>query len=288
MTRQFERIGLIATTLIGLSYFSAPANSATLQSNLQKAIVDGNGNRVTQINKQTNLDLFFFDVNIDAENNQNETIVKSWIESEIFEFVDNFERDVLEFEQSITQEAELFGSNNQVTQISEQNIFDVFFLDPELKVAQGNVTNPFPNFDISQILSNRFTQILPNVKQNSIQEADTLGNNNKVKQENYQTVIDFFAIEIDFSTQLDNILVSKLEDNYDNFKDFNLDNFLEDFTINNSLTNLPNNFFQNNDPLIVENNNYSINQVSSTIPEPSSFVGLLAFGVLGIGAIRNR
>jgi len=288
MTRQFERIGLIATTLIGLSYFSAPANSATLQSNLQKAIVDGNGNRVTQINKQTNLDLFFFDVNIDADNNQNETIVKSWIESEIFEFVDNFERDVLEFEQSITQEAELFGSNNQVTQISEQNIFDVFFLDPELKVAQGNVTNPFPNFDISQILSNRFTQILPNVKQNSIQEADTLGNNNKVKQENYQTVIDFFAIEIDFSTQLDNILVSKLEDNYDNFKDFNLDNFLEDFTINNSLTNLPNNFFQNNDPLIVENNNYSINQVSSTIPEPSSFVGLLAFGVLGIGAIRNR
>jgi len=288
MTRQFERIGLIATTLIGLSYFSAPANSATLQSNLQKAIVDGNGNRVTQINKQTNLDLFFFDVNIDADNNQNETIVKSWIESEIFVFVDNFERDVLEFEQSITQEAELFGSNNQVTQISEQNIFDVFFLDPELKVAQGNVTNPFPNFDISQILSNRFTQILPNVKQNSIQEADTLGNNNKVKQENYQTVIDFFAIEIDFSTQLDNILVSKLEDNYDNFKDFNLDNFLEDFTINNSLTNLPNNFFQNNDPLIVENNNYSINQVSSTIPEPSSFVGLLAFGVLGIGAIRNR
>jgi hypothetical protein len=290
MRKQVGQVGFIGATVVGLTCFMTPANSATIQTSTQEALVVGENNRVTQINQQTSLDLFFFDLHLDTGSFLDEKPIKNFINAEILEFIDNFSENILEIDQSISQVARLLGNNNRVTQISEQNIFDVFFLDPELKIGMGqNATNTLPEFDISQILSDRIAAQLPNISQSVTQEANIFGNENRVRQVNDQTVIDFFLIDIKFSTQLDDIVVRRADDNLDNLVNFELYDFLDDLETLFPLQELPDSFFQNNNPIVLESRNYSINEVeSTTVPESSFVFGLIALGTVGLGSAILR
>jgi hypothetical protein len=289
MNKQVNQIGFLGAAVVGLTCFVTPANSATLQTSEQIALVNGNNIQVTQRNQQTSLDLFFFDFHLDNKNIFETNSIKNFISSEIDEFIDIFsETDLVD--QSISQFAQLLGNNNQITQISEQNIFDVFFLDPELKTDRNsNISDTFSRADISQTLSDRVTEKLPDIKQSVTQKADSFGENNRVNQINEQTVIDFFLIDIKFSTQLDDIVVRRANERLTDWVDFDLDNFLDDLETIVPFTELTNSFFQNNNPIILESNNYNINKISSaSIPEPSFLFGLLALGTLGVNATLSR
>ena len=289
MNKQVNQIGFLGAAVVGLTCFVTPANSATLQTSEQIALVNGNNIQVTQRNQQTSLDLFFFDFHLDNKNIFETNSIKNFISSEIDEFIDIFsETDLVD--QSISQFAQLLGNNNQITQISEQNIFDVFFLDPELKTDRNsNISDTFSRADISQTLSDRVTEKLPDIKQSVTQKADSFGENNRVNQINEQTVIDFFLIDIKFSTQLDDIVVRRADERLTDWVDFDLDNFLDDLETIVPFTELTNSFFQNNNPIILESNNYNINKISSaSIPEPSFLFGLLALGTLGVNATLSR
>jgi hypothetical protein len=289
MNKQVNQIGFLGAAVVGLTCFVTPANSATLQTSEQIALVNGNNIQVTQRNQQTSLDLFFFDFHLDNKNIFETNSIKNFISSEIDEFIDIFsETDLVD--QSISQFAQLLGNNNQITQISDQNIFDVFFLDPELKTDRNsNISDTFSRADISQTLSDRVTEKLPDIKQSVTQKADSFGENNRVNQINEQTVIDFFLIDIKFSTQLDDIVVRRADERLTDWVDFDLDNFLDDLETIVPFTELTNSFFQNNNPIILESNNYNINKISSaSIPEPSFLFGLLALGTLGVNATLSR
>ncbi|NJK50030.1 hypothetical protein HC931_19510 [Candidatus Gracilibacteria bacterium] len=246
MHSHINKIGFIIATSIGLTNFVTPANSATIQNSTQIASVKGNDNRVTQINHQTSLDLFLFDVDLKLSSDRTKNnLIKNFLNSEILEFIDEFGENSLEIDQSITQSAQLFGKNNRVTQIGNQNIFDVFYLDPELKTVASNEKNSniLPDFDLSNLLSDRITNILPDINQSLRQEADILGNRNRVKQENHQTVIDFFLVDLKFSTKLDDIVIREIDGNWDNSLDFDFNEFLDEIETTIPFQNLPNSFF---------------------------------------------
>jgi hypothetical protein len=285
MRKQITQIGCIGATLVGLTYCAAPANSATLQTSTQIASVIGNNNRVTQVNKQTSLDVFLFD--LDLNTGKDESVIKNFINAEIIEFIADFRDNSLEIDQSIAQFAQLFRKKNRITQISHQSIFDVFFLDPELDTKENKKTslnNILPSFDLSEILSDRISEKLPDINQSVTQEANVLGNNNRVKQVNNQTIIDFFLIDIKFSTQLDELVIRKAEDNWDNSLDFELNDFLANLATEIPFKELPDSFFQNNDPTIIENTNSSVNEVRSVaVPEPSYVFSLFTFAILCMG-----
>ncbi|AFY78993.1 MAG: hypothetical protein IGR93_15170 [Hydrococcus sp. C42_A2020_068] len=290
MPKQVSQIGFIGATVVGLTCLMTPANSATIQTSTQKALVVGENNRVTQLSQQTSLDLFFFDLHLDRKSFLDESPIKNFINSEILEFINDFGENILEIDQSISQIARLSGNNNRVTQISAQNIFDVFFLDPELRVTMGeNTTYTLPVFDISQILSDRVAAQLPDIEQSVIQEANVFGSDNQVRQVNAQTVIDFFLIDIKFSAQLVDIVVRRTDDNLDNLVNFELYNFLDDLETLLPFQELPDSFFQDNNPIVLENRNYSINEVQSiTVPESSSVFALLSLTAIGLGSAILR
>ncbi|OKH19665.1 hypothetical protein NIES593_20575 [Hydrococcus rivularis NIES-593] len=287
MPKQVSQIGFIGATVVGLTCFMTPANSATIQTSTQKALVVGENNRVTQLSQQTSLDLFFFDLHLDTGSFLDESPIKNFINSEILEFINEFSENILEIDQSISQIARLSGNNNRVTQISDQNIFDVFFLDPELRVTMGeNTTYTLPSFDISQILSDRIAAWLPDIKQSVTQEANIFGSDNQVRQVNDQTVIDFFLIDIKFSTQLDDIVVRRADDNLDNLVNFELYNFLDNLETLLPFQELPGSFFQDKNPIVLASRNYSINEAQSsiTVPESSSVFALFSLTAIGLGS----
>ncbi|NJM86761.1 MAG: hypothetical protein HC847_05705 [Hydrococcus sp. RU_2_2] len=74
MHSHINKIGFIIATSIGLTNFVTPANSATIQNSTQIASVKGNDNRVTQINHQTSLDLFLFDVDLKLSSDRTKII----------------------------------------------------------------------------------------------------------------------------------------------------------------------------------------------------------------------
>jgi hypothetical protein len=291
MRSHVTQIGLIGTTLIGLASFTAPANSATIQTSTQIASIEGNNNRITQVNNQTSLDLFVFDLDLNLNSDRAErNLIKNFLNSEILEFIDDFGDNTSDIDQSIFQSAQLLGNNNRITQISNQNIFDVFYLDPELNTADSNEnSNILPALDLSNILSDRIANILPDVNQSVRQEADILGNRNRVEQENNQTVIDFFLVDIKFSTKLDNIIIREVEGDWNDSLEFNFDEFLDEIETTIPFQNLSNNFFENNNPIVFQSSNSSINQVES-VPEPSHIFSLLALGTIGLsaGVIRQK
>lgn len=287
MPKQVSQIGFIGATVVGLTCFMTPANSATIQTSTQKALVVGENNRVTQLSQQTSLDLFFFDLHLDTGSFLDESPIKNFINSEILEFINEFSENILEIDQSISQIARLSGNNNRVTQISDQNIFDVFFLDPELRVTMGeNTTYTLPSFDISQILSDRIAAWLPDIKQSVTQEANIFGSDNQVRQVNDQTVIDFFLIDIKFSTQLDDIVVRRADDNLDNLVNFELYNFFDNLETLLPFQELPGSFFQDKNPIVLASRNYSINEAQSsiTVPESSSVFALFSLTAIGLGS----
>jgi hypothetical protein len=292
MQKQVGQIGFIGATLVGLTCFSTPANSITLQTNTQFASVTGENNRVTQLNEQTSLDLFFFNLDISPSNETSN--INNFINAEIFEFIDNFSVND-EISQSIDQSTDLSGINNRVTQISEQNIFDVFFLDPELNSDTSISTrtnNLLHSFDLSQILSDRIINQFPDAKQRNTQEANVFGQNNRTRQVNNQTVIDFFLVDIKYSNQLDDVIIRKTEDDWDEKDEFELDAFFEDLEDFNPFLELPDNFFQGNDPIVLESNNYSVNEARSpmTVPESGCVFSLLGLGAIGLSSavLRKR
>jgi hypothetical protein len=291
MRSHITQIGFIGTTLIGLTSFTTPANSATIQTSTQLASIKGNNNRITQVNNQTSLDLFVFDLDLNMSSDRAErNLIKNFLNSEILEFIDDFGENNSDIDQSIFQSAQLLGNNNQITQISNQNIFDVFYLDPELNTKDSNDnSNILPDLDLSNILSDRIAKILPDVNQSVRQEADILGNRNRVEQENNQTVIDFFLVDIKFSTKLDDIALREVEGNWNDSLEFNFDEFLDEIETTIPFQNLSNNFFENNNPIVFQSSNSSINKVES-VPEPSHIFSLLALGTIGLsaGVIRQK
>jgi hypothetical protein len=283
MQKQVTQLGLIGATLIGMSY-SLPANAVTLQSNTQKAVVGGSNNYVTQTNKQTSLDLFFFDVHL-TPGKSDRNILTNSISSEIRQFIKNFDRFDPEIDQSIDQSARVDGKNNRVRQVSEQNIFDVFFLDPELKNSKSDSLSSGLNFD--NILGDRIAAKLPDVKQRNTQEANVSGKNNRVNQVNRQTAAGFFLVDLTFSTQLDEIAIRQVDDKWEDSFDFSLDEFLDDLNTTNPFDNLPDSFFADNKPIVLKSRNFSTNNVA--VPEPSSAIAILAAGMMRLGfSIRKR
>jgi hypothetical protein len=281
MQKQVARFGLIGAALIGMSY-CLPANAATLQRNTQLAVVGGSNNYVTQTNKQTSLDLFFFDVHLTPGSSDRNNLTNS-ISSEIRQFINNFDRFDPEIDQSIDQSARVDGNNNRVRQVSEQNIFDVFFLDPELKNAKSDRNLLSSGLDFDNILGDRIAAELPDVKQTNTQEANTFGTNNRVNQVNRQTAAGFFLVDLTFSTQLDEIAIRQVDDKWEDSFDFSLDEFLDDLDTTNPFNDLPDSFFTNNKPIVLESRNFSTNT------EPSSAIAILAAGMMRLGfSLRKR
>lgn len=284
MQKQVTQLGWIGAAFVGMSYFSSPADAATLQSNTQKAVVSGSNNYVTQTNKQTSLDLFFFDVHLTPGQSAPNNFTNS-IRSEIRQFVNNFDRFDPEIDQSIDQSARVDGNNNRVRQVSEQNIFDVFFLDPELKNSNRNPLSSGLDFD--SILGDRIAAALPDVKQRNTQEANVSGKNNRVNQVNRQTAAGFFLVDLTFSTQLDEIAIRQVDDKWEDDFDFSLDEFLNDLDTNNPFDALPDSFFADNKPIVLESRNFSTNTVA--VPEPSSAIAILAASMMRLGvSFRKR
>ncbi|MCU0534895.1 MAG: hypothetical protein MUD14_13470 [Hydrococcus sp. Prado102] len=289
MRSHINGISLIGTTLIGLASFTPLANSATIQTSTQIASIKGNNNRVTQVNNQTSLDLFVFDLDLNMNSDRADSnLIKSFLNAEILEFIDDFGENTSGIDQSISQSAQLLGKNNQITQISNQNIFDVFYLDPELNTAASNDSSSIlPDFDLSRILGDRIINLLPDVNQSVRQEANILGNRNRVEQENNQTVIDFFLVDIKFSTKLDDIVIREVEGDWNDSRDFNLSEFIDGIETTIPFQNLPNSFFENNNPIIFQSSNSSINKIES-VPEPSHIFSLLALGTIGLSSVIIR
>jgi hypothetical protein len=288
MRSHVNQIGLIGTTLISLTYFTAPASSATIQTSTQIASIEGNNNRVTQVNNQTSLDLFIFDLDLNLNGGTDRNLIKNFLNAEILEFIDDFGDTGSDIDQSISQSAQLLGKNNSITQISNQNIFDVFYLDPELNTANNNNNSSIiPNLDLSEILGDRIANILPDVNQSVRQVADILGDRNRVNQENNQTVIDFFLVDIKFSTKLDDLVIREIDGDWNDSLEFNFDEFIDEIATTIPFQNLPDSFFKNNNPIVFQSSNSNINKVES-VPEPNHILSLLALGTIGLSSVVIR